>query len=252
MKIITGFVFASGFLCTEFAYSFPTAAGSCYAGTDAILLPRQSHANNTQVGTTSLADFDINVTLNGELLEPDSPTDFSTGVSHTLTIVANNAPFRGFLARIEGAVVDNDETMFLGTTSALAAAANSSNDVQVALSTCINVNRVGGVTHTSNDEKMSVSAILKMDEPAMNLLLDITVVIRNSNSQDVSEWYFSRFVLNAIGPPTSSPTLVPTGQPGMTTDNPSTKTPSSAAAGLTTRTVMGITVVYLGAAIYMI
>jgi hypothetical protein len=239
MKIINGLVFA-GFL-SRIADSFPSGAGSCAAGTDAILLPGQSHANNTQVGTTFLADFGINVKLNSEVLEPDTPTDFSTGVNHTLTIVANNAPFLGFLARVEG----SGDDVFLDTTSALA---SNSTDVQVALSTCINVNRVGGVTHTSNDEKMSVSAILMMDEPVMDLLLDITVVVRNINSQDVSEWYFSRYMLNAIGPPMSSPTKMPTGPP-VNTNSPSMKTTS---AGLIRRAVMGMTVAYLGAAIYMV
>jgi hypothetical protein len=239
MRIITGLAFA-GFL-RGIADAFPNGAGSCNAGTDAILLPGQSHANNTQVGTTSLADFGINVTLNGELLEPDTPTDFPTGDSHTLTIVANNAPFLGFLARIEG----SGDDIFLDTTSALAA---NSTDVQVAVSTCINVNRVGGVTHTSNDEKASVSAILKMEYPAMDLLLDITVVIRNSNSQDVSEWYFSRYIMNAIGPPTSSPTIMTTGPP---VDAPSPTMPTT--SGCFARTaILGMTVACLGAAINMI
>ena len=36
-----------------------------------------------------------------------------------------------------------------------------------------------------------------MEMPADGLLLDITIVIRNNNAQNVSEWSYSRYELNA-------------------------------------------------------
>jgi hypothetical protein len=242
MKIISGLAFA-GFIC-GIVDAFTTGAGSCKAGTDAILVPGLPHATNSQVGGTALADFGITVALNGELLNTTAPTDFMTGDNHTLTITATDAPFLGFLARIDG----SGDDMFLDTTLALA---SNSTDVQVALSTCINVNRVGGVTHTDSNEKESVSAVLRMDDPADGLLLDVTVVIRNVNSEAVSEWYFSRFGLNAVGPPTTSPTVMPTTMDTpMAMDTPIPATRNS--AGFSKTAIMGTAVACLGAVIHMI
>ena len=242
MRIISGLAFA-GFIC-GIVDAFPNGTGNCNAGTDAILLPGLSHANNSQVGGTALADFGITVALNGDLLNTTAPTDFMTGENHTLTITATDAPFLGFLARIEGSGKD----MFLDTMSALE---SDSTDVQVAQSTCINVNRVGGVTHTFNNEKESVSALLRMDDPADGLLLDVTVVIRNVDSEAVSEWYFSRFVLNAVGSPTTSPTVMPTTMDTPTAMNTSIP-PTRTSAGFSQTAIMATTVACLGAAIHMI
>jgi hypothetical protein len=234
MRIISAFALA-GFLC-GIVDAFPTGTGSCDAGDAAILAPSSSHATNSQVGGTNLTDFGITVALNGELLDPTVAKDFMTGENHTLTITAKDAPFLGFLARIEG----SGDDMFLDTTSALT---SDSADVQVAVSTCINVNRVGGVSHTNSNEKESVSAILNMDDPAAGLLLDVTVVIRNVDLEDVSEWYFSRFTLNAVGPPTVSPTIMPT---SMGTPIPPTS------AGFSKTAIMGTALACFSAAIHMI
>ena len=197
MRAVGGVVFAA-FLCGV-ADAFPVGAGSCTAGTGAILTEGFSHATNMQVGGTALADSGLSVTLDGDTLVPDTATDFMIGEAHTLTIEASNGTtFRGFLARIEG------EDMFFDTTTALSPGDNNT-EVQVAVATCINVNRVGGITHTGNDDKSSISAILMLDEPAMGLVLDVTVVIRNSNAKDISEWYYSQYILNAVGPPSSAP-----------------------------------------------
>jgi hypothetical protein len=45
-----------------------------------------------------------------------------------------------------------------------------------------------------------------MDEATNGLLLDITIVVRNVNAQNVSEWYFSRYELNAVASPSAAPT----------------------------------------------
>ena len=55
---------------------------------------------------------------------------------------------------------------------------------QVAVGTCVLINRVGGVSHTNAEPKTVVSSLLKMDDAANGLLLDITVVIRNVDAAE--------------------------------------------------------------------
>ena len=202
------------------ASAFPTSTGSCDAGTGAILKPGFSHATNAQVGTGPLSDAGIIVTLNGTVLEPDTPTDISTTDSYNLTIASDNTTFTGFLARIEG----SGDDPFLDTTAALAPYDETA---QVAVGTCVVVNRVGGVSHTNAEPKSSVSTELKMEMPADGLLLDITVVIRNNNAQNVSEWYYSRYELNAVAPP-SMPSMAPTPFPGQQPPAPTAATADNA------------------------
>lgn len=194
--------------------AFSTSTGSCDAGTGAILKEGFSHATNAQVGTGPLSDAGITVTLNDTALVPDTPTDISTTESYNLTIASDNTTFTGFLARIEG----SGDDPFLDTTAALAPYDNLA---QVAVGTCVLVHRVGGVSHTNADPKSSVSTELKMEMPANGLLLDITVVLRNKDALNVSEWYFSRYELNAVGSPTVAPTpmMFPGQQPTAATDN---------------------------------
>jgi hypothetical protein len=241
MRLVCGI--ASAALLSGFANAFPTSTGSCDAGTGAILKPGFSHATNAQVGTGPLSDSGINVTLNGDLLVPDTPIDISTMMEYNLTIVTSETPFTGFLARIEG----SGDDPYLDTTSALAPYDTQS---QVAVSTCINVNRVGGVSHTNKDLKTSVSNKLQMVDPAAGLLLDITVVIRNVDSQNVSEWYYSRYVFNAVSPPTDAPTMMfpseptPDGAGGAEPTEP-TMTPTSSAVSMLS--ILAVTSASIGA-----
>lgn len=224
--------------------AFPTSTGSCDAGTDAILKPGFSHATNAQVGTGPLSDAGISVTLNDEPLVPDTPTDFSTLTEYNLTITSDGTkPFTGFLARIEG----NGEDPFLSTIEALAPYDGLS---QVAVGTCVAVNRVGGVSHTNADPKLSVSNKLSMDVPAPELLLDITVVIRCNDMQNVSEWYYSRYELNAVAAPSMAPTTrfppsapTPTAAGGEPEPAP-TSSGNGASAG-----VFAMVVIFIGAAV---
>lgn len=232
------------------AEAFPMSTGSCDAGTGAILKPGFSHATNAQVGTGALSDSGIIVTLNGELLVSDTPTEISTMTDYNLTIASNSTPFTGFLARIEG----NGDDPFLDTTAALAPYDGNS---QVAIGTCVVINRVGGVSHTDAEPKMSVSNVLRMDSPASGLLLDITVVIRNNIMQNVSEWYYSRYELDAIAPPSAAPTsrfpptpmAAPTQSGGGGGGEP-TAQPTS--ASIRKITILVATVASIGAMILMI
>ena len=241
MRLFCGI--ASIALLRGFTNAFPTSTGSCDAGTGAILRPGFSHATNAQVGTGPLGDFGINVTLNGDLLVPDTPTDIMTMMEYNLTIVASDNPFTGFLSRIEG----SGDDPFLDTTSALAP---YDSQAQVAVGTCIYVNRVGGVSHTNNDQKTSVSTKLQMDDPAAGLLLDITVVVRCVDALNVSEWYYSRYVLNAVSPPTEAPTMIFPSEPTSGGGGGDPKmTPTSSAFFIAS--VLTVTIASIGTMIVM-
>lgn len=240
MRLTFG-IASAALLSANNVHAFPNTTGSCDAGTGAILKANFSHATNAQVGTGPLSDSGISVILNDEVLVPDTPTDISTSEAYNLTIASNGTAFTGFLARIEG----SGDDPFLDTTEALAP---YDTQAQVAIATCVNVNRVGGVSHTNKEKKTAVSTMLKMDDPANGLSLDITVVIRNVNAQNVSEWYYSRYELNAIAPPSAAPTSrFPDPSP---TAAGGTEQPTSASVGMVT--ILAATVVCIGAIINMI
>jgi hypothetical protein len=224
--------------------AFPTATGSCNAGTGAILQPGFSHASNAQVGTGPLSDAGISVTLNDDTLDPDTPTEISTMEEYNLTIVSDGTkPFTGFLARIGG----SGDDPFLDTTTALDA---YDTQAQVAEATCVQINRVGGVSHTNAAPKTVVSSLLKMDDAANGLLLDITVVIRNVDALNVSEWYFSRYELNAVAPPSMAPTTTrfPPSAPAKSGDE-GAETPTSSTYSMFK--ILSATVVSVGAMVIL-
>jgi hypothetical protein len=110
-------------------------------------------------------------------------------------------------------------------------------NVQEALEACIVAQGVGGVTHADNDVKTGVSGVLRLDEVASNLVLDVTVVIENRNS--VSTFFYSGYTIFLRGDvmgnvSTDAPTFAmltpsPTPQPStsMPTIMPTTLIPTS-------------------------
>lgn len=189
------------------ANAFETGAGSCDAG-----IPlKGSHILNEQLGGGPLSDKGFQVHLNGSPLDSESQNDVPLSNDHELKLVASATDtfFRGFLIRIEGDGVD--------TTDYLDAPEGDEN-ISVA-SLCVLVEDVGGVSHTNNGEKTEATAILRLPEVAMNLAMDVTMVVQNRDG--AAEWYNSRFILNAgalPGAPTISPaaTTMPTLSPRPT------------------------------------
>lgn len=91
---------------------------------------------------------------------------------------------------------------------------------------CVDIENVGGVTHTNNNDKTKVTAILQMDEPALDMIMDITVVIANTG--ETSEFYHTLLTLHAVNP----------ADPKTDPNNPAGS--SSAVRGTTTTFLSGL------------
>jgi hypothetical protein len=202
-------------------HGFPMQAGSCAAGTEALLQTTsavegvQIHGSLNQVGGTALSDFNLKLLLDGKVLDPSVPVDFATGVEHTLSLQADSVDnaFAGFLIRMQ-----NSDSFTPTADSILPALVEQADgnftaeDVQVS-QICRTVNLVGGVTHKSPKLKTVANMILNMDFETQALELDVTVVIKTklTETENISHWYYSRYILNSmviVEEPSASPSLI--------------------------------------------
>jgi hypothetical protein len=180
---------------------YSTGAGSC-AGNGAPVAGK--HLSRLQITSGTLEAYDINITLGNNILKTDVPVEFESGRPHFLTLSSSgNAPFLGFLVRLSSP--DG-----IDTTVALTPFENDKK-TQVATDTCINIEGVGGLTHTNNDPKTFSQSILQIDEAAQGLILDVTVVVANAGF--FSDFYYSQYTLNAV---TSAPAPSPQEQEQIT------------------------------------
>eukprot|EP00544_Gedaniella_sp_CCMP2646_P006129 CAMPEP_0202496820 /NCGR_PEP_ID=MMETSP1361-20130828/21047_1 /ASSEMBLY_ACC=CAM_ASM_000849 /TAXON_ID=210615 /ORGANISM="Staurosira complex sp., Strain CCMP2646" /LENGTH=379 /DNA_ID=CAMNT_0049128249 /DNA_START=766 /DNA_END=1901 /DNA_ORIENTATION=- len=185
-------------------HAFPSEAGSCRAGGFAV---GGSHRSRTQVGGGPLSDHGLELSLEGTKLQAGNVSQIVVGTSYSLELLATTSTntFRGFLMRLESPNVDTIEAMSVP---------ENANGIQVSEYFCVGIEGVGGLTHTTSNDKTQASGLLQVDETAVNLTLDVTVVVQNR--QGVSEWYYSQFLLQAISfSPTPAP-VVPTKPPTMT------------------------------------
>ena len=187
------FLIISATLCQS-VIGFSTGAGSCAAGADAV---QSVHLVRETVITGSLADGGFSVSLAGAKLDKNTPFSFAVGAENNLTISGTKS-FRGFLVRLADTGVMTD--------SALTA---TGNDVKVS-TVCTDAEGVGGVTHKSSIDKTTVTAILKLDSPAVRMPLDVTIVVENDGITDKSEFYHTRFLVTAVASPVpvSSPVTI--------------------------------------------
>jgi len=186
-------------LLSGVAFANSNGAGGCDGGQAAVGGYHLDDSNDRTVISADLALGKVSVTIDDDLLEPDgSAYTIQTQTDYTVTVTTENeAGFKGVLYRLEAP--DG-----VDTTGALEAI---NSDLQLA-----NVCQapVVGVTHTDNNSKMSVSARLRMDEPADYVVLEITVV--GVNSVEGSVYGYNGFGLSVQGeaaPKTPSPTLPP-------------------------------------------
>jgi hypothetical protein len=173
---------------------FSAGAGSC-AGDGAPVSGK--HLSRAQVTSGTLEAYNIDITLGDSgPMKIGVPLEFEYGRPHFLTLsCSSQTPYLGFLVRLSS-------PGGIDTTAALTLFSNDK-DAQVATDTCINIEGVGGITHTNNDPKSFSQSILEMDEAAQGLILDVTVVVANAGLY--SDFYYSQFILNAVAPKESSP-----------------------------------------------
>jgi len=170
----------------------PTGAGGCSRNMNGSV--GGSHLSAANQTTGKLEDNNLAVVISettpeaGETLVEGDPYNVTVGVDYNVYLSSSDADgFRGFLFRLES----QDGT---DTTIALATATG---EAQLAQDTCIDIENVGGITHTGNDFKTGSSAVLRMDKASPNMILSVTAVI--SCRDGVSEWYFTEYTLNAVG-----------------------------------------------------
>lgn len=200
--------------------AFPNGAGFCARGRDAIMTPGLPHSTNRQVGGMDLADVGLVVSLDDEIMDPSQPFDFIIDRDYKLSITStqNTTTFRGFLMRLDA----NDADVF--TYDYLKARGD---DIKLSF-LCRTVELVGGLTHTTRNDKESVAGTLNVDRETMGMALDVTVVLRNSNTENLSEWYFSTYTMNAIFmDPTSAPAIAPITTAPVSSMEPSIPKPNT-------------------------
>ena len=205
--------------------AFPGGAGSCDAGTAALLQPDalddiiKIHGNLMQVGTGPLTDYGLTMELDGIALDPYGTFDFTYGEEHQLTLTASTADqeFTGFLVRLGS----TDRTRTLDSLLPIPDENDADGNplVQAADSTCRNVHQVGGVTQVNNLPKGQVNMTLFMETASTALELDVTVVIKTNQIENISQWYYNRYTLNAIDPP-GTPTMAPVPMSSLDSEKP--------------------------------
>lgn len=208
------------------AEAYPTAAGKCPAGEAAVSNSHIMTTDGKTITNGTLAEGGFSVLLNGQPLEGNA---FRVEQEETLTITTTeSSTFRGFLIRIappEGTVADvRDALQPVFISSDEEADTATDTDTQLATLTCVEVEQVGGLTHTSNNDKMEVSGTLLVEQAISGLSIDITVV--GENSDDSSTYWYSHFDLKAIGVPTSPPSMAPSVNEPTTSPVEGNTTPS--------------------------
>lgn len=191
------------------AWAFPTGAGDCPQGQAAV---GGSHTSDrATIATGALADNKLQLRINGRILQPGVKLTLQSGVDQTWTLSStSDVGFRGFLLRLSGGTDEVDTRVALSSVS---------KDVQEAFTACVVTQGVGGATHTNADPKFSVSGVLRIEETARNLDLDVTVVVINHNRE--STYYYSSFTLDFVEAAVASVSQ-PTNPPIPATDGAET------------------------------
>jgi hypothetical protein len=197
--------------------AFPNGAAGCNPD-----MPAVEGAHLSQPTTTSgiLADGGFTVSLDGVPLTVGATSTFPLNTDTALTISGSAKTFRGFLMRLGETEAQTDGAFTVTGT-----------DIKNA-DVCFDV---GGVTHTSNDDKTTVTATLNLDAIASDMPLDVTIVVQNSDG--ISDYYYSQFLLTAEDavvatstPVSATPITAGTVAPIASTTTPTTPAPSEATA----------------------
>lgn len=180
-------------------HAFPGGAAACPANEAAV---KGSHTQpEKSINTGSLEDggFQMTLTLPGgvsSVISASNGIDFGIGQDHIMTLsttLPDEGMFKGFLLRLGPG---DDSASTASTTESLQVSAEDNTEVKIATSVCIDNEGVAGLTHTDATEKTTATGVLRMDEVASNLILDVTVVVLNQGAE--SEYYYTQYVLNAI------------------------------------------------------
>jgi hypothetical protein len=201
-------------LCSvlPFANAIPNGVVGCGAGREALGFNDNVHATLMQVGGGPLSDFNLTMTLNDQVLDPNVPIDFEIQKDHNLTLTAGGDQFAGFLVRMESpdGVRTVDSILPIETFDPITNATSTGGAKEAYI--CKQAYFVAGVCHDSQAKKSTVEFNLNMESVTENLVLDVSVVIKTSIGENISHWYFTSYKLNAVSDAmdTTSPTPSPT------------------------------------------
>jgi hypothetical protein len=155
-------ILTSSFLLLPVA-AYPTGAGGCVSGAPSVGSPHLP----SSTGDLTLTGNGIEVSVDGTVLDPSTPFAITAGSEHVITVSATGAtPFRGFLVALSTSTGLDLSTALLPQDTTLAQVAGACTAP------------LFGVTHTSNADKTTASALLNLADDA-DLTLDVTVVIQN-------------------------------------------------------------------------
>jgi hypothetical protein len=184
--------------------AYSSGAGQCIGGTAAVGAP---HMTSSAV-TGSLQDGALTLTVVRDQTNGAPSEEITTNTDTTVTIGFSSTGSTGFRgALIRASSTDGAEfTLEPGVNGANAMACTEDG--------------VLGVTHTSNDLKMELGAILNV-ATAGTVTLDVTVVLAQ-NSVDGSIYYYSSIDLTVVGEPEiDTNSTEATSAPAATTENTS-------------------------------
>lgn len=191
MKFLAHLLFILVATLPRGSVSFPNGAGGCAGGEAAVDDFHLQGGMGKTIETGSLENNGFEVSIDGNVLDPNEPYIFTIGVDHVL-LVEGRDRFLGILVRLEA---EDDGVDTIGALD------ENSNNLQEA-DACIRA--VVGITHTNNNRKRDAEIILRLDETTA-ATLDITLVL--ANNVDESIYYYSGYNLEAIEQPSNSPSI---------------------------------------------
>ena len=140
--------------------------------------------NHTQLGGGPIADNNVTITIDNEVLDPNIPFDFEALKDHKLTLSAQGDQFSEFLVRLDGSFTV-DAILPIETIDPLANATCLGDAKKVFI--CKQAYFVAGVSHYSPEKKSMVDLKLNMDSVTSHLILDVSVGTETRVSSRISQ-----------------------------------------------------------------
>jgi hypothetical protein len=190
------------FACVQVGVvSFSDGAGGCSGNAAAVKgFHLDTLGGTRKVTTGSLQTGGLSLVVNGAVI-PNGGTVTVEAEALNALFVMGMSDYRGILMRLESLTTGVDATTFLtplggGTANAEACAA-------------LNKKEIVGVTHKDGDLKNRLASVLNVSQNNLGMYnLDITVVVKNS---DTSVYYHTQYKVNVVKttkPPTKAPKVM--------------------------------------------
>lgn len=125
------------------------------------------------------------------VLDPDVPFTISVGTTYSVKIKGTET-FRGFLIRLNGGDEDIDSVGVIDIDSDRYPLIGQIADA------CLTevYPPVGGICHTRSTPITEVGGTLFFDEPATNILMDVTIVVSLRLTESI--YHHSSYILNVV------------------------------------------------------